>query len=177
MFQTQYSKPIDREEIVLKQSVSDLFDVSAVRSSFWEEHCLECSAPQCFESCDLYDSRVDGRCKRFDNGIETFVSTESTPEGKAARVRFKPWGNLLTIIYPDFIGLEDCMRSSAGFRLGEKILRVAADSRLSARIIWPVIRGVEFIRRRYLRKRRCVAEQRSDAFILHAYSIYSEPFN
>jgi len=35
----------------------------------WEEHCVECAAPDCYSSCLLYKPRIDGACARFVDGI------------------------------------------------------------------------------------------------------------
>lgn len=35
----------------------------------WEEHCLECAEPICYNSCVVYTPRVDGKCRRFKYGI------------------------------------------------------------------------------------------------------------
>ncbi len=43
--------------------------VSHAAVLFWEEHCVECSAPQCYSTCTLFQSRRDGRCARFQYGI------------------------------------------------------------------------------------------------------------
>ncbi|MDB4734247.1 HAD-IIIC family phosphatase [Akkermansiaceae bacterium] len=177
MFQTQFSKPSETPPIRLKQLVDDLIKVTAVRPAIWEEHCLECSAPQCFESCSLYEARVDGRCKRFENGIETAPCTEPTAEGCTARVSFKPWGNLLTIVYPGFIGVEEYQKSALGAKLGDIVLHTVANSSLPSKLIWPATRAVEYARRRSLRKRQPNSDKQSDAFVLHAYSNHPEPFN
>ncbi len=28
---------------------------------YWCEHCVECAAPACYQTCDLYEPRRDGR--------------------------------------------------------------------------------------------------------------------
>src|SRR6266849_3142965 len=35
----------------------------------WSEHCVESAIPQCYSTCDLYDPRTDGKCRRFTFGI------------------------------------------------------------------------------------------------------------
>ena len=70
-------------------------DKEAVRVSLlvWEEHCVECSAPQCFKSCGLYADRGDGNCRRFSYGIypnRKFAGLF----GYGADIRFKRWGKL-----------------------------------------------------------------------------------
>ena len=48
----------------------------------WGEHCTECAVPECYASCDLYAARVDGKCRRFAEGIEL------VPDAPTAQVRF-----------------------------------------------------------------------------------------
>ncbi|MBX3562665.1 MAG: HAD-IIIC family phosphatase [Sphingomonas sp.] len=65
------------------------------RRSFllWGEHCIECAAPDCFASCDLYDARPDRRCRRFESGVyrnRAFAGAS----GYGAEIRFKTWGKL-----------------------------------------------------------------------------------
>ena len=51
------------------KSVTNEYEITAVRPTMWEEHCLECSAPVCYGNCVHYIPRIDGRCMRFANGI------------------------------------------------------------------------------------------------------------
>jgi len=57
----------------------------------WAEHCVECAAPACYTTCDLYDPTPLGKCRRFDNGIVPVPRTRKAP---LAEVRFKRWGKL-----------------------------------------------------------------------------------
>ena len=59
----------------------------------WGEHCIECAAPGCYKSCDLYDPRRDGGCRRFEYG---FAKNRSFPSarGYGAEIVFKKWGKL-----------------------------------------------------------------------------------
>lgn len=59
----------------------------------WGEHCIECAAPDCYSSCDLYAARPDGRCRRFTNGIHRNPEFPSH-RGYGAEVTFKQWGKL-----------------------------------------------------------------------------------
>ena len=57
----------------------------------WGEHCIECAAPACFASCDLFDATKHGRCRRFEDGIVA----RKLPDGRTgAEVTFKRWGKL-----------------------------------------------------------------------------------
>jgi FkbH-like protein len=60
----------------------------------WEEHCTECAMPMCYTSCDLYESRKDGKCRRFIGGIGTLPGVGGI-QGYMVRVSFKRWGQLL----------------------------------------------------------------------------------
>ncbi|HUS06525.1 MAG TPA: HAD-IIIC family phosphatase [Bryobacteraceae bacterium] len=55
---------------------------------YWCEHCVECAAPACYQTCDLYQPRRDGHCRRFQYGIYL------GPAG--AEITFKKWAKLET---------------------------------------------------------------------------------
>src|SRR3546814_13856852 len=46
----------------------------------WGEHCIECAAPDCFVSCDLYQARPDCRCRRFRFGAFKHTAFQSASE-------------------------------------------------------------------------------------------------
>ena len=60
---------------------------------FWAEHCVECAAPACYQSCDLYQPRSDKRCRRFAFGAyknRNFTSLR----GYGVEVSFKKWAKI-----------------------------------------------------------------------------------
>ncbi|HTP32843.1 MAG TPA: HAD-IIIC family phosphatase [Candidatus Acidoferrales bacterium] len=59
----------------------------------WGEHCTECAAPACYQTCDLYQARPDTRCRRFHFGIYKNRRFSSL-RGYGAEVSFKKWGVL-----------------------------------------------------------------------------------
>ncbi|WP_158274607.1 HAD-IIIC family phosphatase [Sphingosinicella humi] len=59
----------------------------------WGEHCIECAAPDCFVSCDLYQARPDRRCRRFRFGAFKNTAFQSS-SGYGAEVIFKRWAKL-----------------------------------------------------------------------------------
>lgn len=67
--------------------------VKAASALIWEEHCVECSAPACFTSCQLYENRGDGNCRRFSYGIYPNRGFSGLL-GYGADIRFKRWGKL-----------------------------------------------------------------------------------
>ena len=68
-------------------------EVAEMSMLFWSEHCIECAAPECYASCDLYEPRSDGRCRRFAYGIHRNRAFSSL-RGAGAEVTFKTWGRL-----------------------------------------------------------------------------------
>src|SRR3546814_10879866 len=54
----------------------------------WGEHCIECAAPDCFVSCDLYEARSDRRCRRFRFGAFKNTAFQSS-SGSGAEVIFR----------------------------------------------------------------------------------------
>ncbi|HLH75394.1 MAG TPA: HAD-IIIC family phosphatase [Candidatus Binataceae bacterium] len=68
-------------------------DIGAMALLGWAEHCVECAAPQCYASCDLYQPRPDRRCRRFKYGA---LKNPAFPclRGYGVEVSFKKWGKL-----------------------------------------------------------------------------------
>ncbi len=56
----------------------------------WAEHCIECAAPSCYASCDLYAPTEAGKCRRIENGL---VPVMAGPR-RGVELRFKRWGKL-----------------------------------------------------------------------------------
>jgi len=88
-------------------------------SSFllWEEHCVECSAPQCYASCSLYSARRDGDCARFSYGIYPNRKFSGL-FNYGADIRFKRWAKL-EAVWPE----KPAMRSVKEVRRIDTILR------------------------------------------------------
>lgn len=67
--------------------------VSGISALFWGEHCIECAAPSCFATCDLYERRLDGRCRRFTDG-QVKNRFFASLRGYGVEIAFKKWGKL-----------------------------------------------------------------------------------
>ena len=73
----------------------DLFSKSGQTAAaksllIWEEHCVECAAPACYSTCDLYSPTANGKCRRFESGIqELLVQSRSL-----AHISYRKWGKL-----------------------------------------------------------------------------------
>lgn len=63
----------------------------------WEEHCLECSMPQCYATCSLYVARPDRKCARFEYGIYPNPEVQGL-FNFGADIRFRRWAKLETAV-------------------------------------------------------------------------------
>ena len=176
MYQFYYAdktKTYDRKSCQL--NIRDHFHITAVRPAMWEEHCLECSAPVCFESCVHYKARSDGRCKRFQNGLLTFPE-EKACCGQGAHVKFRKWGNMMTVLFPAMLTETDYVALHKKNESLGKLLKVVEGSPLPQSLRWQCIRIPEFLRRRSLRGLRGI-ENEADAFVFHGYSYNEENYS
>src|SRR5262245_36307329 len=92
----QYDRKLQEEPPANPESSyspADEFDRMSLL--FWGEHCTECAAPACYKSCDLYQPRRDGRCRRFRFGVYKNSNFRSL-RGYGAEIEFKKWGRIFT---------------------------------------------------------------------------------
>ena len=175
MYQFYYadkSRTWDRKPC--QENIRDRFQITAIRPAMWEEHCLECSAPACFESCVHFQARSDGRCKRFDNGLLTFAD-EKACCGQGVHVKFRQWGNMMTVL---FSAMLDEAQYSAMQKKNESLgnfLGAVEGSKLPQSLRWQGIRIPEYLRRRSLRKLTGL-DNAADAFLFHGYSYSTESY-
>lgn len=158
-----------------KENMRSRFQITAIRPTMWEEHCLECSAPLCYQNCLHYAARSDGRCKRFDNGFLTFQNDKACC-GQGVHIKFRKWANMMTIIFPSMMPLDtyrDLFEKNQ--KLGNRLKKIV-DSKLPTNVRWLMIRAEEYLRRRKLRS--MMTEDRiPDAFVFHGFSYHAEPYN
>jgi len=72
-----------------------IVEVDRAAILLWEEHCMECSPPACYDSCVLYVKRKDKKCARFENGIVANFDFRGL-DGFGAEIRFRRWAKLQT---------------------------------------------------------------------------------
>lgn len=59
----------------------------------WEEHCLECAPPYCYNNCSLFKAREDSKCVRLQHGLrKTDEVSGSLPYG--IDCTFRKWAKL-----------------------------------------------------------------------------------
>lgn len=72
--------------------------IEAVTPLIWQEHCVECAMPACYATCTHYKKRVDGRCKRFQYGIER-SGNKAAIFGQNAMIDMDEWAKLETFFF------------------------------------------------------------------------------
>lgn len=175
MYQFYYAKkPEGFTPARFQDNIRNHFYVTAVRPTMWEEHCLECAAPTCFGTCVHYQARSDGRCKRFENGLLTFPEEKGCC-GQGTRVKFRKWGNMMTILFPAMLAESDYAAMTKKNTVLGKLLGTVNRSPLPTSIRWQGIRIPEFLRRRSLRSLSGL-DNTPDAFLFHAYSHTETPY-
>lgn len=109
-------------------------DAEAQALLAWTEHCVECAAPSCYATCDLYDPTPLGKCRRFDNGI---VPVPRAGQAPLAEIRFKRWGkleaqgNALPLPVERARLAEKLIRAASGpvHRVGLAVSKLSGDTR------------------------------------------------
>ena len=96
----------------------------------WEEHCTECAMPKCYETCDLYEPRKDGKCRRFIGGIVP-INTVSNVQNHIVRIAFKRWGQLLAYANLHMIPITRAKRIERGIFSVDKFISRIPDGNIS----------------------------------------------
>lgn len=175
MYQFYYADTAKKyKHVMCKKEIRAQFEIHAIRPVMWEEHCLECSAPVCFESCIHYSARSDGRCKRFENGLLTFADPKACC-GQGVHVRFRKWGNMMTVLFPAMLSESQYQVMWKRNECLGKWLKKLESSKLPQAFRWQGIRIPEYIRRRKLRNLQGV-DNHVDAFLFHGYSYNQESY-
>ena len=135
----------------------------------WGEHCTECVWPSCYSTCDLYEPRTDGKCRRFTDGMVR-IDAPGSPNGYVLKIRFKQWGKLWTVGNVHLFTTEEARRIESrdrwiGGALQQLILPAPAKTFLSSK--------------RYSYKKRVAGsrkpgEQRPTSFLVECYNPQQE---
>lgn len=80
-------------------------DIEKVQISTWEEHCLECAVPECYNECQRYVCRADKKCKKTCYGIKHRDDLkEIFPT--AVQLKFMEWGKIETLRYDRYLSFD-----------------------------------------------------------------------
>ena len=138
---------------------------------YWAEHCVECAAPSCYQTCDLYRPRTDTRCRRFTFGAYKNRNFP-TSRGYGVEVSFKKWARMsaygnLRLLPPTYVSISEKLIewvAPATNVLGRFMARLTKKAR------WKAVThiGMEELVRRLHRTRH--KEVLPDAFLLEIYN-------
>src|SRR5581483_10163162 len=143
----------------------------------WGEHCIECAAPSCFQTCDLYDPRPDLRCRRFDSGPILRRDLKGG-RGPGVEIRFKKWarlearGNVGLMEVRSVRWLEDGALAAA--MMVSPVGRIV--HKLTGDIRWSFAHQALMERMgRYLQARPTAEQMRPDYFLLEIVNPSDQP--
>lgn len=102
-------------------------DIAQSSVLVWKEHCVECSAPQCYTSCELYGNRGDGNCRRFSYGVYPNKAFSGLFK-YGADVHFKRWAKLEAVWpeKPEIFPIQKIRWLAATLKLHELAYRTTA---------------------------------------------------
>lgn len=90
----KYDERLHRiEPTVPSSEYEPVSDIQKRSFLYWAEHCIECAAPLCYQTCDLYEPRADSRCRRFTFGA---FKNKNFParDGYGVEISFKKWAKM-----------------------------------------------------------------------------------
>jgi FkbH-like protein len=146
-------------------------DVVAMSFLHWGEHCVECAAPECYSSCDLYQPRSDFRCRRFVFGAYKNRAFPSL-RGYGVEVGFKKWAKLETLGNLATFPVKSTLRFERVIEAAAPLVNFAGRtiSRMSGERSWAELsyEAAERIERRIIRSLE--RQPRPEAFLLEVYN-------
>lgn len=86
----------------------------------WEEHCVECSPPYCYNNCNMYQTRADGRCVRMQHGIQMVRGIDG-PLGYGVKCEFRKWAKLETIYSGHEVSIDENVKLDSYNRYASKL--------------------------------------------------------
>jgi FkbH-like protein len=84
-----------KEEAITPSFHEEMPEINAAGFLRWEEHCVECAPPDCFDNCPLLVRRPDRKCARFVYGILPNAQFHGA-ENFGAEIKFRRWAKLET---------------------------------------------------------------------------------
>jgi len=84
---------IEHDDRGIALSRVDIDSIASIYFMPWREHCIECTAPECYMTCPMYSPKKNHLCARFQYGILANPSYRGL-FGYGADISFKRWGKL-----------------------------------------------------------------------------------
>lgn len=102
-------------------------DLERRYKSVWQEHCLECAAPDCYGNCKYYVKRIDGKCQKTYYGIKNRKDL-SSDSVCPAQLKFRKWGKIETVFSPSSLPAISFRRIERWCARFERVLAAAPDA-------------------------------------------------
>lgn len=100
---THFNKKAYSGDLILSEPFpSDWIGVKDIERRYlsrWEEHCMECAAPECYGNCMYYIKRADGKCQNTFYGIK-YRKDLGNDTVCPSQLKFRKWGKIETVFNP-----------------------------------------------------------------------------
>lgn len=160
-------------DLLVARAPTDSTHASRLSVLAWSEHCVECAIPHCYQTCDLYHARSDGKCRRFTYGIYQNPEVRSwLPYG--VEVDFKLishiWskGNARTISLSLYRLLDWLQRTAASVVNGLSVLLLPISPKRK------LTRGFYHYRKQWVRWLQSRGGRLADGFLLQIINPHQE---
>ena len=176
MFETdKYEKNLRNAEFPMPDEYDYERAVDRMSFLYWGEHCVECAAPDCFSTCELYQARPDMRCRRFQFGIYK-NSAYPSMRGYGIEVAFKKWAKLETRGSTRMFKFRSLMFAERLYKFSAPLLNSLGSmlNRLTSNIRWSYVTHALF--ERITRRLHSSETGRAvpDGFLLEVYNPESQ---
>lgn len=148
-------------------------DISVIFPSVWEEHCLECSEPECYGSCPYWLKRFDEKCKKTSYGFKR-RGTLLRYCPMAVQFKFRPWAKIQTAVYQGNVsGKRFRIMDRAGFVM-DRVSFIISDLMSCILRNYKIGRAEEYFKIRYAAGIQGQAEPEN--FLFQCFSEEKEPY-
>lgn len=125
MFQIEFNEEKKYQNYNKKAGIkpSEIIPLKAIRMMNWEEHCVECGAPLCYNACQYYKSNgVNNKCRRFKFG---YCYNEEASDLKnnihSVDVTFGKWAKMESEIFKNTFTPKKIAEITKNFDFWEKL--------------------------------------------------------
>lgn len=83
-----------KESAGVKIKIPTTYCISKITSLYWNEHCLECAAPECYKTCLIFEDDGFQKCSRTHYGVRRIPTPGNYLYNHAINLKFRQWGKL-----------------------------------------------------------------------------------
>ena len=123
--------------------------IERIVPTIWEEHCLECSPPECYKSCEKYRRREDGSCIRVTNGISASNEFNGL-YGYSAVVEFREWSKIEILYREKAVSIDENFKIEKHISLLDNIFKFTHYPLFFLKDPWSLFHRWELERQKYI---------------------------